>query len=513
MPAIHPRRTRLLRRPARHGFAAGVALALGVALVAAGAAARPAGAGEAAAPAGGAAAPESSGTAGGPDGRPAAGSEAERAADAKAEPETAPGAEPAAEPAPEVLRIRLDSLIHPVAAQFVKDAVEEADATRAAALVVELSTPGGLSVSTREISTSILGARTPVVAYVAPSGAQAASAGFFILMAADVAAMAPGTNTGAAHPVGGSGEDIEGDAGKKAEEDAAATIRSLATRHRRNVELAEKAVVESKSFSAEEALEGKLIDLIAPSLQRLLVDVDGRAIEKHGATFVLSTAAAPVRTLEMSAFRRALAALAHPNIAVILLSLGFLGLYFELMNPGAVLPGVVGAICLILAFFALSVLPFNYAGLALIMLAIILFIAEIKVTSFGLLTVGGVISLILGAMLLFKTPEPALRVSLELVVALGAFAAVVVGALMILVVRAQRSKVHTGSDGLVREKGRAYSALSPRGKVFVHGEIWHAIAERPVAAGEPVEVVGVDGMWLKVRPLTEAAPVATQSSS
>lgn len=434
-----------------------------------------------------------------------AGGQEEEAPEAVAE-------EPAAKPAAEVLVLRIDSIIQPVVAEHVKDAVEGADAGRAAALVLQLSTPGGLSTSTREISTALLSAATPVIVYVAPSGAQAASAGFFILMSADIAAMAPGTNTGAAHPVGGSGEDIEGNMGKKVEEDAAANIRSLATRHGRNVELAEQAVVESKSFSAEEALEGGLIDLIVPSLQALLVEVDGREVEKNGVTVTLATAAAPVRTVEMSAFRKVLSTLAHPNIAVILLSLGFLGLYFELMNPGAVLPGVVGAICLILAFFALSVLPFSYAGLALILLAIILFIAEIKVTSFGLLTVAGIISLVLGSLLLFKSPEPALRVSLELVIAMAAFAAVVVGVLMVLVVRAQRAKVHTGSEGLVREKGRAFSELAPRGKVFIRGEIWHAVSERPVAAGQPVEVIEVDGMLLKVRPLADAAPVELQST-
>ncbi len=422
-------------------------------------------------------------------------------------------AEPNSTAGGEVLVIKLDSLIHPVAAQYVKDAVEEADSEGAAALVIEISTPGGLSTSTREISTAMLAARTPVVAYVAPSGAQAASAGFYILMSADLAAMAPGTNTGAAHPVGGGGEDIQGTMGKKVEEDAAANIRSLATQHGRNVELAEKAVLESKSYSAEEALEGGLIELIAPSLQKLLVEIDGREVEKNGETRKLATAEATVRDIEMSGFRRVLSALAHPNIAVILLSLGFIGLYFELMNPGAILPGVVGAICLILAFFALSVLPFNYAGLALIMLAIILFIAEIKVTSYGLLTVGGVVSLILGALLLFKSPEPALRVSLDVVVAIAVFALVVVGALMLLVLRSRRAKVRTGSEGLLHERGRAMSPLAPQGKVFVHGEIWHAVSDRPVAMGEAVEVVAVDGMLLQVRPVAEAVPAATESPS
>jgi membrane-bound serine protease (ClpP class) len=366
----------------------------------------------------------------------------------------------------------------------------------------------------------MMGAETPVVVWVAPSGAQAASAGFFLLMAADVAAMAPGTNTGAAHPVGGQGEDIEGTMGEKVEQDSAATIRSLAERHGRNAELAEAAVVESRSYSADEALEAGLIDLVAPSFAKLLTDLDGRTLEKGGESLVLATAEAPVRELEMSPWRKVLATLAHPNIAAILLTLGFLGLYFELMSPGAILPGVVGAICLILAFFALSVLPFSYAGLALILLAIILFIAEIKVTSFGLLTVGGVVSLVLGSLLLFKSADPALRVSLELVAAIAGFAVVVVGALAVLVVRARRNRVRTGSRGLLTETGRAFSELTPRGKVFVHGEIWNAVSDRPLAAGEAIEVVGVDGMLLRVRPLAgdsigggAAGPSAGERSS
>jgi membrane-bound serine protease (ClpP class) len=340
------------------------------------------------------------------------------------------------------------------------------------------------------------------VVYVAPSGAQAASAGFFILMAADVAAMAPGTNTGAAHPVGGQGEDIEGTMGEKVEQDAAATIRSLADRHGRDAELAEAAVVESRSFTAEEARDAGLVEVVAPSLQSLLVALDGREIEKGGRTLTLATRDAPVREVEQSPFRRVLSALAHPNIAYVLLSLGFLGLYFELMNPGAILPGVVGAICLILAFFSLSVLPVNYAGVALILLAIILFIAEVKVTSFGLLTVGGVISLVLGGLMLFKSPLPALRVSVELIAAVAVFALVVVGALLSLVVRTHRSQVTTGREGLVGEVGRVVEALAPRGKVFVHGEYWYARADGPVAAGTEVEVVAVDGMHLAVRPLS-----------
>jgi membrane-bound serine protease (ClpP class) len=233
-----------------------------------------------------------------------------------------------------VVRVRIASIIHPFSAELLTKAIAEAEERDAQALVVELATPGGLLESTRTMFTAMLGTRVPVVVYVAPSGAQAASAGFFLLMAADVAAMAPGTNTGAAHPVGGQGEDIEGAMGAKVEQDAAATIRSLAARHGRNAELAEAAVVESRSFTADEALEAGLIDLVSPSLQALLAELDGRTFEKGGESRRLATAAAEVASVEMSSFRRILSALAHPNIAYMLLSLGFLGLYFELMNPG-----------------------------------------------------------------------------------------------------------------------------------------------------------------------------------
>jgi membrane-bound serine protease (ClpP class) len=399
-----------------------------------------------------------------------------------------------------VMRARVKSVVHPVSAEFIEDAIRAADAAGAAALVLELDTPGGLMTSTRDITTAILGARTPVVVYVAPGGAQAASAGFFILMSADVAAMAPGTNTGAAHPVGAGGEDIAGTMAKKVEEDSAANIRSLAGRHGRNVGLAQAAVLESRSFTAEEALEARLIEVIAPSFDRLLEALDGRTV-KHGEGVVtLHTRGATVEEIEMSPLRRFLAVVAQPDIAMILLTLGGLGLYFELMSPGAVLPGVVGGICLILAFFALSVLPVDFAGVALLVLALILFIAEIKIVSHGVLAIGGTIAMILGALMLFKTPEPALRVSLEVIVSLTVFTLAVVGFLMFMALRARQAPVRTGQEGLVHEIGTARSSLSPRGKVFVHGEIWDAVSDEPVAPGEPVEIVAVRNLTLAVRP-------------
>jgi membrane-bound serine protease (ClpP class) len=399
-----------------------------------------------------------------------------------------------------VMRARIKSIVHPISSEFIVDAVREADAAGAAALVIELDTPGGLMTSTRDITTAILGAKTPIVVYVAPSGAQAASAGFFILMSADIAAMAPGTNTGAAHPVGSGGEDIQGTMGKKVEEDSAANIRSMARRNGRNIELAQSAVLESRSFTADEALDGKLIDLIAPSFGKLVEALDGRTVKRGDAVVALHTRGAKVEEIEMSPLRRLLAVIAQPDIAMVLLTLGGLGMYFELMSPGAILPGVVGGICLILGFFALSVLPVDYAGVALLILALVLYIAEIKVVSHGVLGIGGTIALVLGALMLFKSPEPALRVSLEVIVSLAAFSLAVVSFLMFMAIRARQAPVRTGTEGLVSEIGTARSVIDPHGKVFVHGEIWDAVSDEPVAPGDAVEVIAVRNLTLAVRP-------------
>lgn len=401
---------------------------------------------------------------------------------------------------PTVVHIRLDSIIHPVAAMFVRDSLAQAEEMNADAFVIELSTPGGLLTSTREIFTDMLGSEVPVVVYVSPSGAQAASAGFFILMAADIAAMAPGTNTGAAHPVSGGGEDITGAMGEKVEQDAAATIRSLATRNGRNAELAEAAVIESRSFTADEALKEGLIELIADDLPALLEAIHDRELSGEGEeSSKMRTAAAEIRTLEMSTVQKILSTIAHPNIAYILMTLGGLGLYFELSNPGAILPGVIGGVCLILAFFALSVLPVNSAGIALIILAVIFFIAEVKVTSYGMLTVAGLISMVLGSMMLFKSVDPAVRVSMSLIISAALFTAAVVTFLVTMVIRTHGRQVQTGIEGLVNRSGVARTDLTPQGKVFVHGEIWNAVAEESVAAGTPVRVVAVEGMRLRVR--------------
>lgn len=412
-----------------------------------------------------------------------------------------------------VFRLVLDSAVHPVAVERLDDALEQAEQAGAAALVIELSTPGGLEVSMRTMLQSILGSPVPVVVYVSPTGARAASAGFFLLMAADVAAMAPSTNTGAAAVVGAGGQEVEGTMGKKVQEDAAATIRSLAARNGRNVEAAESAVLEAKSFSAEEALEQELIDLIAPDLTALLAEIDGREIERAGDTVTLATAGASVRTVEPSFTQRVLGFLADPNVAYLLLTLGGLALYLEIMNPGTIIPGVVGVLSLILAFFGLSVLPTNVVGVALILLAIGLFIAEIKVQSFGILTLAGIVALVFGSLMLFKTAIPALRVSVELIVAVALAAGMMVAMLALVVLKTYGSRVTTGQEGLVTERGVARSPLAPSGKVFVHGELWDATSREPIAPGEPVEVVAVQGLKLEVRPVRgdETLPEANRA--
>jgi membrane-bound serine protease (ClpP class) len=422
--------------------------------------------------------------------------------------------QPESQPAGPVLRLRLDSIVHPMAADFLADALAEAEALHAAVVILELDTPGGLSSSMGEMTRAIQQATMPVVVYVSPSGARAASAGFFLLMAADVAAMAPGTNTGAAASIGLQGEDLPDTLQQKVEQDSRAGIRAMAERRGRNVELAELAITEAKAFSASEALEGGLIEIVANDFDDLLDQLEGREVVKvEGREPVrLALSGAPVEVVEMTAVQRFLAALIGPNVAMALLSFGALGLLIELYNPGSILPGVVGAICLILGAYGISMLPVNYAGLALMALALVLFIAEIKITSYGLLTVGGVISLVLGGLLLFRSSEPALRVSYGMLGSLAVFALVTAGGLAMLAVGAMRRQVSTGAEGLIHRHAEVRTALSPHGKVFVHGELWNAVSDVPVAVGGQVEVVAVDGLRLQVRPLPAERPASAPPS-
>jgi membrane-bound serine protease (ClpP class) len=406
-------------------------------------------------------------------------------------------------PAP-VFSAEVDSIIHPVSAEFMIEVMNRADAAHAGLVVFTLRTPGGLVDSTRQIITHMLAAKTPVAIFVGPAGSRAASAGFILVIAADVAAMAPGTNIGAAHPVAGGGQTMDETTAKKAAEDVAAYARTLAAKRQRNAGLAEQAVMQSKAFTEDESLNAAppLIDLVATDVPDLLKKLDGRKVARFdGTTVTLHTASAPVTTIEMTLRQRILSAIAHPNIAYILMSLGMLGLTIELWTPGAVLPGVVGGISLLLAFFALQVLPVNYTGLLLMLFGLVLLALEIKVTSYGLLTVGGVLSLIFGSMMLIDSPAPELQLNLSLVIAsVIGFTAIAVF-LVRLGLKAQRAAPVTGIEGMFNETGEALNPIEPGqpGTVRIHGEVWRAVSDGHVARGDRVRVDHVDGLTLTVR--------------
>ncbi|MGQ9752576.1 MAG: NfeD family protein [Thermoanaerobaculaceae bacterium] len=405
--------------------------------------------------------------------------------------------------AEKVVVMRLEDTIQPASLRYLQRGLRQASQEQAALVVVELNTPGGLLTSLRQMTTAITTSPRPVVVFVTPSGAQAASAGFFLLMAADVAAMAPGTNAGAAHPVGGQGEDLEKTIAEKVTNDAAALIRSLAQQRGRSVEWAEKAVRESVSFTEREALERGLIDVIAQSREELLTQMDQRQVRRFsGNVEKLSLKDPQVVVLRPSPGDKLLSAIAHPNIAYILLLVGILGIYFELSHPGAIFPGVLGGISLLLAFFALSVLPVNYVGVLLLLLAIGFFVAEVKVTSYGLLTLAGLICFILGSAMLIDTSIPSLRVGWGVILPTALVVAAVVIFLVSRVIQAHRSRPITGIEGMIGETGMAVSPLNPLGKVFVHGEYWQALAKTTVAEGEAVRVVAVKGSQLEVEPVS-----------
>lgn len=406
--------------------------------------------------------------------------------------------------APLVIAAEVDALIHPVSAEFMIDTLDEADKAGAALVIFTLRTPGGLVDSTRTIVSRMLASRMPVVVFVAPPGAHAASAGFLIVMAADVAVMAPGTNIGAAHPVSGTGEKMDETMSKKAAEDVAAYARNLASKRGRNEQLCDQAVKESRAFTDAEALNATppLIDFVASDFADLLAKLDGRSVRRFdGHTEVIRTAGARTELREMSLRQRVLSALAHPNIAYLLLSLGVLGLTVELWNPGSILPGVAGGICLLLAFFTFQILPVNYAGLLLILFGLVLLVLEIKVTSYGLLSAGGVLSLLLGSMILIDSSAPELRVSLSVIIPVVLGLSAITIFLVRLAVQAQRRRSVTGSSGMIDEPGVALTPIAAggRGRVLTHGEIWNATAREPVAEGDAVRVVEVDGLLLTVR--------------
>lgn len=402
----------------------------------------------------------------------------------------------------EVVRIKVDAPIHPVTSEYVVKSLDRADRDGADLLLLTLDTPGGLDSSMREIIEAIINAETPVAVYVGPSGSRAASAGFLIGLAADVFAMAPGTSTGAAHPVSVSltGQAMDKAMEEKVLNDAAAYVRTIAEKRGRDVRLAEEAVRLSHSYTEKEALDGGLIDLVAGSEEELVARLDGRAVRRFdGTERTLALAGKPVVERPMTFRQRILLTIANPNLAYILLMIGLIGLYMEFSHPGAILPGVLGGISLLLAIFAFQILPINYVGLGLILLAAILFILEVKVQSFGMLAVGGIAAMIIGSLMLIKAPIAELRPGLRFVLPVVAGFAAIVIFLLTLVLKAHRRRTATGREGMVGETGTARTDLSPAGKVFVHGELWEAEAEELVRAGEKVKVVEVlDGLKIRV---------------
>jgi len=410
----------------------------------------------------------------------------------------------------DVLKIAINDAIQPVTAEYIGRALDLAAANHDQAVLIEINTPGGLVDSTRDIIEKIVASPVPVIIYVTPSGSRAASAGFFILESADVAAMAPGTNTGAAHPVilgGGKMDDVMK---QKMENDAAALMRSVVAKRGRNVELAESAVRESKSFTDQEALDKKLIEYIAPNSQDLLHQLSGKSFKRfNGTTVTLSFAGEPVRDYRMTLKQRILSYIMDPNVAFILLAIGALALYAEFNHPGAVIPGTVGVVFILLAAFALNLLPVRFAAIAMIIGAFALFAAEAKFASHGVLTTGGIVLLTMGGLFLVDAPIPEMRVHPLTALAVSIPLGLITAFLMSIAVRARRNKVVTGEQGMIGEIGIAQTTLAPAGKVFIHGELWDAVSTVPVPAGERIVVRQVDGLTLRVDPVAAARPVMT----
>jgi membrane-bound serine protease (ClpP class) len=394
--------------------------------------------------------------------------------------------------------MELEGPINPASAMYVKRGIETASEKGAALVVIRLDTPGGLASSMRTIVKAILNSTVPVAVYVGPSGASAASAGVMVTVAAHIAAMAPGTNIGAAHPVGAGGKDIDKTMSEKVVNDMAAYSRSIAEEKGRSGEWVEKAIRESVSITADEAVEKNVVDMVAKDVDDLLKQLDGKEVVLAGKKETLKTAGLEKVYYKPGLRDRVLGTISDPNIAYILMMIGLAGLYFELAHPGAIFPGVIGVISLILAFYSFQTLPVNYAGLLLILLGVILFILETQVPSFGMLSVGGLVSFVLGSLMLFEDIGVSLRLMMPTILLVGAFFVVVAG----LAFRAQRARPSSGREGLLGEKGLARDTIDPEGLVFVHGEYWKARSDERIEPGERVEVVGMEGLVLKVRKIT-----------
>jgi membrane-bound serine protease (ClpP class) len=401
----------------------------------------------------------------------------------------------------DILKITLDDTINPITDEYIERAIDEAEHTHAQALLIELNTPGGLLDSTRKIMEKIMDSPVPVIVYVTPSGSRAASAGFFILETADVAAMAPGTNTGAAHPVSLGGGQMDPVMKEKIENDSAAFMRSVVSKRGRNVEIAESAVRQSKSFTEGEALKDGLIEIIAKDRQDLLNQLQGRTIRRFdGKQVELHLAGQPVRDFPMTLKQHLLDYIMDPNVAFILLAIGLMAVYAEFNHPGAVIPGVVGLIFIILAIFAFNLMPTRYAALMLILAAFVLFALEAKIAAHGALAIGGVASMIMGALLLVDAPIPEMRIHLVTALAVSVPIGLITVFLVSIAIRARQNKVATGPQAMVGVIGVARTPLAPEGKVFVHGELWNATSSAPVTAGEEVQIRRVDGLTLYVDP-------------
>uniref|UniRef100_A0A7C4EYL7 Nodulation protein NfeD n=1 Tax=Desulfomonile tiedjei TaxID=2358 RepID=A0A7C4EYL7_9BACT len=401
---------------------------------------------------------------------------------------------------PTVVLLSVDGTVNPALADYIVKGIEQAEEKNATCVIIRMDTPGGVVTTTKTIIKAMVNAKVPVVVYVAPSGSSASSAGALITVAADVAAMAPGTNIGAAHPVAGGGQEIGAAMSEKIINDLTAYIRGIAVRKGRNAQWIEQAIRESVSITAKEALEIGVIEIVADSLPDLLKKLDGRKIQKEGRSYVLNTSDAHVERVMPGLRFKILDVVANPNIAYLLMMIGGIGIMMELYNPGMIFPGVVGGICLLLSFFALQVLPVNYVGILLMILAVILFIAEIKVVSYGLLSVGGIVSLTLGSVMLFESGEDAMRVSWSIIVptvaAVSAFFIFALG----LVVRAWMRQPLTGTQGLVGELGVAVTDIDKEGKVAIHGEYWNARSDQRIPKGSKVRVASVEGLHIKVTP-------------
>jgi membrane-bound serine protease (ClpP class) len=413
----------------------------------------------------------------------------------------------------EILKVVLNDTIQPITAEYLARAIDEASLRNDQAILIEISTPGGLLDSTRRIIEKISNSPVPVILYVAPTGSRAGSAGIFILEAADVAAMAPGTNAGAAHPVllfGPVSAKPDDEMKQKIENDAAALMRSVVSRRGRNVEVAESAVRESKSFTDQEALSQHLIDYVASNEQDLFRQIDSKPIKRFdGKTVTLSLAGQPVVPFEMTLKQHILDYLMDPNISFLLLAVGALALYIEFNHPGAVVPGTVGVVFILLAAFALNLLPTRFAALGLILGAFALFAAEAKFTTHGVATIGGIALLTLGGLLLVDSPIPEMRVHLVTALAVSIPLGLITAFLMTIALKARRNKVVTGSQGMIGETGITQTTLSPQGKVFVHGELWDAVSSADIPIGQLVVVRQVDGLILQVDPLPVTQPPAT----